>query len=623
MALMQTGTPGTSNAQRSPGKRTHRREYGYLASLRGAARATPGLVAFLVLFALPAASWAESAPAPAPGPSGLPDGRTYEQVSPQFKNGNEAGVDNVGPRYGVAAADGNSALYYQTGPFGVTESGIDFYSAAHREATGWSAHAAIPAAKGFDESNFFYSQPQQLVPSAGFNSFLFTALGTFTVSDPPVQPGSESSEGIFLSSERASSEGIEPAWLSQPTIPFSEAKPNPGAFDGAALGPVGGSSDLGTVYFNAKATLVEADASRAQHVSPNGQGPQGFYEWDAGQLISAGVLPNGEVSEYGATAAATPDFNWESIKPGLLNNEVSSDGSKAFFVSPDPRFAVAAGSPTELYVREHTPAGPRSLLVSRDELLPPTGSEPTPAPGSGDDTAVIPMVPGSTRPYVYASPDGSHAIFQSMDKLARSSSGSEPEGAGPWTYDFDLETETVTWLPGVLGPVLAASANGSRFIFEKLEKLPPLEPLLEECEFGFVEGPECEGTLQPVAVDLWDDGSVSEVASWLTPSVPSFSSARATSDGSAFLFDTNAVLSPGSFQNTPSQPQVYRYAVDSAQLTCISCPAPGTTVTGGAVLSNDESDHSFLDSRGMSVTGERVFFDTQLSRLTEIPQSCL
>src|SRR5438067_7115600 len=92
-----------------------------------------------------------AAPPPAAA-TALPDGRVYEQASPQKKNGNEAGV-KLGSRpgevvpvgaYANSAPDGGAVAYYLGGPAGETSSGADLYSVSRRYLqSGWETGAAL------------------------------------------------------------------------------------------------------------------------------------------------------------------------------------------------------------------------------------------------------------------------------------------------------------------------------------------------------------------------------------------------------------------------------------------------------------------------------------------------
>jgi DNA-binding beta-propeller fold protein YncE len=542
------------------------------------------------------------------GLSGLPDGRVYEQVSPQQKNGNNAGVVGQGEAAGYAdtSAGGDRVAYFQDGPFGETSSGADEYSVSARDpSSGWETSAALPP-EDIANGDILGREAQSLLASADLSRFVFAALGPFAKENSST--AADQNLGLY----RTRGNSGEPEWLSRPTFPsFSEATPEPGKIEAPEILPVGGSSpDLGTVYFTYFGTLVPADESRAPFVGRNG--PWGFYEWREGALASAGALPNepgepgyepgkpagsGKPDPYGAVPAVLSHPPTErSVAgrtfpfPGPFLNEVSEDGSKAFFVSPEPQHATAAGTPTELYVREQTLGGPKSVLVSRDEL---SGGEP--APGSGAETAVTPInTQWAPKAYVYASPDGSRAFFESMDRLTDAGHGGEPVGPGPWTYEFNLATEKLTYLRGVIGPIAASSQDGSSFIFENT---------------------------QAGKIELWSGGPAPlEVASFSNPSPssePEFEGAAA-SDGAAFVFDTNTVLTRGAqtFNDSAGLEQAYRYDVSSQRLSCVSCApdgAPQSPVEAGRTTGSeiDALGHPRkARARAIAGQGARVFFAT-------------
>lgn len=531
------------------------------------------------------------------GFAGLPDERVYEQVSAQKKNGDDAGVVSQGsgvfPSYAAASPGGDRVAYRQQGPSGNTSSGADEYSVSSRNPTGWATGAVMPP-EDVANGGIVGQIPVVLLGSADLSRFLFAATGPF------VKENSLTTENHNLGLYRTRGNASEPEWLSKPTFPsFSEAKPEPGKNSLLALYPVGGSADLGTVYFTYFGTLVPEDSSRAPLFQPgNENGPWGFYEWKEGALSSAGVLPSdspypNQPDPYGAVPAATVQAvggRGLHITPftSLLLNEVSQDGSKAFFISPEPKHATEAGTPAELYVREQTTGGPRTVLVSRDELLPKVSGEPAPAPGSGAATAVTPFTTQYvSEAYVYASPDGSRAFFESMDKLAKSASGEEPSGTGPWTYEINFKAEKeegkpeegkLTYLPGVLGQIAASSQDGSSFIFKNT----------------------ATGRFE-----LWSGGPAPvEVASFSKSTEPSFEGAAA-SDGGVFVFNTNAVLKQGSqvFNNSAALTQVYRYDVASRRLSCVSCAPAGGPQSPIEALNTHPG-------REIADEGRRVFFGT-------------
>ncbi len=200
--------------------------------------------------------------------------------------------------------------------------------------------------------------------------------------------------------------------------------------------------------------------------------------------------------------------------------------------------------------------------------------------------------------YVYATPDGKQAFFFSVDRLT----GAAPSNEEPKMYDFDTETGTLTYLPGVDGSIAAVAPNGTDFIFE-------------------------DKTESPQELKLWaggpDGGSVRTIAQLPFPAtatkteqIHNIDNARASEDGSVFVFGTNAQI-PASFNDGGGFWQMYRYSVNGGELSCVSCPPHGQAPSGNAEASYADSPesgfsaaHSTINTRVMSSSGDRVFFDT-------------
>jgi hypothetical protein len=592
----------------------------------------------LVALALDAANAGSTAPSV--GATTLPDGRVYEQVSSQKKNGNEAGVTVVGIAttlggYGTASPAGDVLAYTQVGPSGETSSGVVNFAVSSRKAqAGWEASVPLPPA-AFPNGDFNGLKPLTFLPSVDRTHFLFTAAGRY-VKENAKNPaeGGDFNGGLY----RTRNNSEEPEWLSRPTFEeFSQAKPEPGTFE-KGFYPAGGSPDLSRVYFTYFGTLVPEDEPRRPLVEPlpwsntrvynehvfveeagkhyesikeenenhkpsetlgvwweevaasagvENLGPWGFYEWHAGgahgELRSAGELPDHSYSPYGAVPAVTQNALTFLSTPSAryFQNQVSQDGSKAFFDSPERLRASEAGEPSELYVREQTPSGPTTVLVSRDE-----GGKPAPAPCTKGasfeacaETAVTAVrAQWAQDAYLYASPDGSRAFFESKDKLT----SAVPAGTGPWTYEFNVAEDKVTYLPGVVGVIAASSQDGSSFIFKNTETHK---------------------------IELWSGGSAGhaeEIASYSTPVEPEFEGSAAKS-GETFVFNTNAVLAhTPAFNNASGLLQAYRYDASSKRLSCVSCAPEG--VPQHAVDLGDAENRG--QGREIADEGRRVFFGT-------------
>jgi hypothetical protein len=550
-----------------------------------------------------------------------PDGRVYEEVSPANKDGNSVRGEDIG----LASEDGNSAVFVGTGGMGTAYGGLTEAFVSRRTASGWATSSTRPVQPG--EANIFGGRPLTLVPSSDFSHFLFTTLGAYVLAEPH-RYYAESSSNIFLSADPA----VEATWVAQPTV----ADPIPALGHNTTIRNylvVGGTPDFGTVYFTYAGTLISQDASRAPYVgtgtlqagdvTPDRErvDPWGFYEWSGGKLSAAGVLPDGTLDPFGAVPAATAGVMDEqrlnvppNALPQTLDNEISSDGSRAFFASPDPTASTVTNpggcsaeppctnTPPELYVRETGSDGTKSTVLVSQSQLPGHQGEPSPSGPVSVENAQIANGNHDGASLVYGSPDGSQAFFASTDQLTTAA----PGDTSVKEYDFNVNTETLTYLPGVIGPIVASSPHGSDFIFENT-------------------------TTTPAELDLWTEGPGGGRITPIAPLPPEagepfdgdldVSGGRSSADGSVFVFMTNSPLA--GFNDAGGFEQVYRYSVDTSELTCVSCPPAGVAPSGeegttsqlsGARVSENNTESgeplTTLDTRVMSVDGSRIFFDT-------------
>jgi hypothetical protein len=195
-----------------------------------------------------------------------------------------------------------------------------------------------------------------------------------------------------------------------------------------------------------------------------------------------------------------------------------------------------------------------------------------------------------SRPtYGYASPDGSHVFFQSVDQLTSAA----PTSGGLKAYGYDTNTDILEYLPEVsLGGIVTAARDGSSFVF-------------------------VNGMSSPPEIDLWrrgpNGGSTTQIAQ--LPGGGFVGPGRMADDTSSLVFQAQAPIA--GFNNAGSE-QVYHYDIDTNQLGCISCPPAGTTPSGNAYLSAIDQygnlqtgillDQVVNDARGVSDDGTRIFF---------------
>jgi hypothetical protein len=566
----------------------------------------------------PAWARAHATIAPPPVPSkvpGLPDGRAYEQVSPVDKNGNEAGagtnsnnvLDGAGYHDAVAALDGNAVLFEGTGAMGESTAGYDLWFVAKRTSAGWTTRSALPREDiPTPPEGTLSVLPGLVIPSADLSHIVFSTKLTETL--PDQCPNNE--HELYVA-------GVEPAatfeWIAQPEI-ASPILSCLGGFGEAE--PVGGTPDFSTVYFTTPTTLLPEDASRAPHmIEPKtpavAVSPWGFYEYSDGVLSEAGVLPDGSLSPWGAVPAASGHYRDDE------DHQVSADGSRAFFVSPDPASCTThetfglrgenncAVDPPELYVREN---GEKTVLVSQDTLIRSSNGLPVGAPDGALGFTGSTLVEGGdslNTSFVYASPDGSQAFFESEDRLTRSAPEGPPRNRAAKMYDFNLNTGSLTYLPGVVGQIAASNSDGSTFVFVS----PEGSAASAELEL-WSAGPN-GGTVTPITQMT---GEVKKYERFVGPDVPV---ARVSENGSAVVFMTSQQL-PGAFNSGSGLDleQIYRYDVPANTITCVSCAPAGVTPTSSAemsVLKSHEGagdDKSIVEERGVSSDGERIFFDT-------------
>lgn len=561
-------------------------------------------------------------PAPVPGRSGLPDGRIYEQVSPVQKNGASAGVTSAGTVDAALTSADGGALFYgnnngstATDTFGTNQSGLQYFSVSSRSSAGWSTRGVLPAQS--QQPDLTHVQFTNALPSQDVSEL---AIG----SNPSL--GMAPSNALDLISPAGSASSVSQPTISDPIVAGSPPQ------------VAGASADLKQIYFAYSGTLLPSDdapnpafggLSRHAAITSGTFAQQfndyGFYEWSAsGGLSYAGVLPDGSVDPYGALPVAldTAEGGQPNSTPIYFNNnEVSADGSRAFFVSPDPITGAPSSDPVELYVRERAADGShKTVLVSGSAVTgKPAGDSPLPVPEPdrpcGYLTAPLRGLStfGCPASYAHASADGSRVFFEDVDALTNDA----PNDGSVKEYEFNTDTNTLTYLPRVddqqpqpekscvsspticylYSPIIAGTTDGSEFLFVK------------ETTAGW-------------AVDLWSAGQITPIAQF--PEGPSaggdgtvsyeIPEARFSSDGSSVAFETSSPIyttAPEEFNNRGGFEQIYRYDASAHQLSCLSCGPVGLTHTGDANLSNDAQEgHVVADNHAISTDGGRVFFDS-------------
>jgi hypothetical protein len=360
----------------------------------------------------------------------------------------------------------------------------------------------------------------------------------------------------------------------------------------------GGSSDLRSLYFSYRGKLLPEDAGRVippippsscnAHATQCKRQAAGFYRYRDGQLTEAGVLPDGSLDPDGAVPANTTDAtNTQSshqFDSELFNNQVSEDGTRAFFLSPDPWSGT--GRPPQLYVRD----GDQTLLVSR------VAASGAPAPLGAAWMPGLVYGPAGERvghspvqaPFVAASRNGRFAVFSSASALTDDA----PASANQKLYRFDVDARHLTYLAGVDDSSAArVSEDGRRVVVR---------------------------SYAGDAVRLWNAGTVATMVSGSTANGGKVGVVREAAGGDVYVF--MSTITPPTIDDEVHY-KIYRYEVRSGSLSCLSCPSEGP-VTTDAYLSPDFRQSTFDggygvltygETRGthvLSADGKRVFFNT-------------
>jgi hypothetical protein len=321
-----------------------------------------------------------------------------------------------------------------------------------------------------------------------------------------------------------------------------------------------------------------------------------------------------------AGGAMAGPYYWQSTEPNLsrgganelnllLTRAVSADGSRVFFTE--------AGN-GRLFVRED---GTRTTQISASQRT-------TPDP-NGEKAAA----------FTTASEDGSVAFFLSCEKLTDDStavsapaektcSKTSKQGQDLYAYDADsgqLTDLTVDHEAGdvfgaqVVG-VLGASADGSHVYFAANGVLAP-GATAGNCNISLnFPGSSTTGVC---SLYLYHAGTVTYVArlgkasgssvdgeNW---SLAGEASSRVSANGT-LLFTSVEKLTGADNQGIP---EFYRYAPDTAALSCVSCDPTGGPPVGKATLQpiglpsfGATAVSINFQTRNISANGKRVFFES-------------
>ncbi len=484
---------------------------------------------------------------PAANPArGLPDGRAYEQVTPPEKSGANDLFHCPGgdPLYSeclgavesvYAAPSGDRLLLESPSSFGPNPPLPGDYVFA-RGSAGWRADGLAP--------------PRSL--GAIFEPDIFSAdlshLGERAFALPSSPPGPTS----LVSAS--------------PGGPFNGLATVPAGYDSAIKGA---SSDFSHVVF------TSTDLNLAPGASGQISGSRALYEWHDGQISVVNVNTDHSLtSTCGAAMGAVT--NTYAYYPFTFLHDVSSDGSKVFFVSPDPDTSVSStghpscAQPPHLYMRLD---GSTTVDIS------------APDPGVVDPN-------GFQRvDFAGASADGSKVFFITRTELTAGDTTHDPA-----MYEYNTDTHTLTLV----------AANVAR-----IQGLPVVSEDGAAVYFAVGGGGYTE-------FDLYRYDTATATTRLVTHTSTmgldySQYSPYTTPNGRFLLFPAAGAAVTG--YDSGGYQEIYLYDSADSSVRCVSCPPDGSAATSSAEIPSTEIRTVVLaqdgrSARPMSDDGSRVFFDT-------------
>jgi hypothetical protein len=308
-------------------------------------------------------------------------------------------------------------------------------------------------------------------------------------------------------------------------------------------------------------------------------GQSQIWEWHNGSVSLVSVMPNGSAAEVGATV-------------GNGNNSVISKSTAAILGLREP-YAVSASGKRVIFAADGA--------VSRDLYLREDGVRTIDITLSQKSGSVGEEIGGGSSPVLLGSAtDGSRILFSSESELTDDAT----LGGGIYRYDVTSGTlEFLTPSPNgpaeVLGPA-GFSEDGGRIYFVARAQLVSGKGQAGAPNFYYADG----SVIRFVATLSEDDRGDWELGS-NAPLV------KLTPDGSYIAFPSTRSLTG---YDQAGRPEIYRWALASQDLTCVSCGPPGSRGSGEAALiaspPGAEQSASYLAPRDFSADGQRVFFQT-------------
>ncbi len=503
------------------------------------------------------------------GAFALPDGRTWELVSPPSKYGALIEAQNEGVV--EAAEDGSAITYYASGSIVASPAGNpsplgDVQALSSRAGGGgWSTEEIATPHNSATATENAHGESEYLFFSSDLSSALVEPAGEST----PLSPEA-SQKTLYLRDDGTG--GYRPLVMAG-NVPAGTEFGMEGNLEGEF-----GTPDLSHVLLRSKATLT----TNAVKTETN---ERSIYEWSSGQLTLVNVLP--EAQGGGATPLGVLGYLNEDTR-----HAISNDGSRVFWSEAG---TFDGGS-----------------LYMRDTAIGRTVEVDAPAPG-------VSQPQENHAIFETASGTGSEVFFLDTEPLTADSKLVEPTTEhGRSEYDlyvYDTETGTLNDLTvdqttnefaNVQNMVLGANEEGSIVYFVATGKLT--EGAQAGADNLYVESKTGATWSAPrlIAVLSEEDGASWGKESSLGSTTTAGLSSRLSSNGRFLTFMSDKSLTGYDNRDAGSgQPdeEVYLYDEATGGLTCVSCNPTGAPPVG--VFDRPEGEHKPLLADRKSVWGGR------------------
>lgn len=333
---------------------------------------------------------------------------------------------------------------------------------------------------------------------------------------------------------------------------------------------------------------ISADGSHAAFrakapLTPDAATKKGVYQTylafdDELRLVS--VLPNGVASKVDSSVG-TPGGRELYGRESSVAGAVSADGSRVYWSESKVIF-----TPGKVYLRENAEQEQSAIAAGQCT--------------EAEKACTVPVSSGGAV-FLAGSPDGSKAIFREGSQL----------------FEYDAESKATALIGSSLG-ILGTSTDLSRLYFVSIDALAGAAKAGQPNLYL-----RAGGTNDFIATLSQADAAAQ--LSNTTP-VPINHVARVTPDGRHVAFMSTASLS--GYDNTDANSgeadaEVYRYAADSGQLSCVSCNPTGARPVGRDIAGEANLllpfwaaaqipgwENQIYGSRPLSEDGKRLFFES-------------